>query len=125
GTPDFLAMDAVVDGLNFLSEIGISAIQEHVAALAEHLLRALRALRYPEGAPVVRLYGPEDMQHRGATVAFNLLDARGAIVDHSVVVSAAATAGISLRGGCFCNPGATEAAFGYDPERLRDCLEQT
>jgi selenocysteine lyase/cysteine desulfurase len=41
------------------------------------------------------------------------------------VVEAAAASGISLRGGCFCNPGATESAFGYDPGDLRRCLEST
>jgi len=27
-----------------------------------------------------------------------------------------------VRGGCFCNPGAAEAAFGVDPARLKTCL---
>ena len=27
-----------------------------------------------------------------------------------------------MRGGCFCNPGAAEAAFGVEPQRLKRCM---
>ena len=32
---------------------------------------------------------------------------------------------ISLRGGCFCNPGASEAAFGFVADRAAKCLDET
>jgi selenocysteine lyase/cysteine desulfurase len=38
------------------------------------------------------------------------------------VVDRAREAGVSLRGGCFCNPGASEAAFGFESEATRECL---
>jgi selenocysteine lyase/cysteine desulfurase len=28
-----------------------------------------------------------------------------------------------LRGGCFCNPGAAEAAFSFDADRMARCLD--
>ena len=34
----------------------------------------------------------------------------------------ACEAGIAVRGGCFCNPGASEAAFGYSEGTLRRCM---
>lgn len=34
----------------------------------------------------------------------------------------ASPAGISLRGGCFCNPGAAEHAFGFTPELSARCF---
>ena len=37
---------------------------------------------------------------------------------------AARAANLSVRGGCFCNPGAAEAAFGVEPARLARCLGQ-
>jgi selenocysteine lyase/cysteine desulfurase len=125
GTPNFLAIAAVEDGLAFLSEVGMAHLAAHLARLGEHLLAALTSLRHAGGAPLVRLYGPGGMRERGATFPFNLLDPEGQIVDHDVVVEQAAAAGISLRGGCFCNPGATEVAFGYEPSRLQECLEST
>jgi selenocysteine lyase/cysteine desulfurase len=47
-------------------------------------------------------------------VALNFLDPDGRIVDERAVSRDASAAGISLRTGCFCNPGAGEAAFGLD-----------
>jgi selenocysteine lyase/cysteine desulfurase len=30
-----------------------------------------------------------------------------------------------VRGGCFCNPGASEAAFGFVPDRTAACIAET
>ena len=75
------------------------------------LLGRLAALRHGNGAPVARIYGPASTRDRGGTVAFNLLDPGGRVVDERAVAQASATARISIRAGCFCNPGATEGAF--------------
>jgi selenocysteine lyase/cysteine desulfurase len=50
------------------------------------------------------------MHGRGGTLALNFLDARGHVIDHAEVERRAAGASISLRTGCFCNPGPGEAA---------------
>jgi len=60
------------------------------------------------------------VQARGATVALNFLDPEGRVVDERAVGRDAAAAGISLRTGCFCNPGAGERAFGLTREVLRE-----
>lgn len=124
GTPNFLGLGAVAHGLAFLAEIGLEAIEAHVLGLCARMLEGLTAIRYPNGFPAVRIYGPTSLQARGATVAFNLLDPDGDVVPYETLVAAAGAEGISLRGGCFCNPGASEAAFAYDVVRLRACLEQ-
>ena len=41
------------------------------------------------------------------------------IIDERLVEAQAAAAGISLRTGCFCNPGAGEMAFGIGRSSLR------
>ena len=69
---------------------------------------------------MVRVYGPGPGPRRGGTVAFNFLDARGAVVDERAVVRDASAAGISLRTGCFCNPGAGEQAFGLTRRVVRE-----
>ena len=76
------------------------------------LIDRLAALRHGNGAPMARIYGPADTRDRGGAVAFNLLDPGGRVVDERAVGQATAAAGISIRTGCFCNPGATEGAFG-------------
>ncbi|MEO7973083.1 MAG: cysteine desulfurase, partial [Thermoanaerobaculia bacterium] len=42
---------------------------------------------------------------------------------YPVVEARARAAGVALRGGCFCNPGAAEVALGLDPATTRRCLE--
>ena len=41
---------------------------------------------------------------------------------YTAVEASARDAAVALRGGCFCNPGAAEAAFGLDPAALSACL---
>jgi selenocysteine lyase/cysteine desulfurase len=65
------------------------------------------------------VYGPAGTEARGGTVAFNFLDPRGEVVDERLVAAETAAARISLRTGCFCNPGVGEDAFGLDVAALR------
>jgi molybdenum cofactor sulfurtransferase len=92
--------------------------------IAAELLGDMVALRHGNGAPMVRIYGPTDMEMRGATIAFNLLDPEGGLVDFRMVEQRANEAGISLRTGFFCNPGAAEFAFEYPDEDAFRCIKQ-
>ena len=62
------------------------------------------------------------MTDRGGTIAFNICDRRGRAIPYQVVEADARRAGVALRGGCFCNPGASEVAFALDRERIANCL---
>jgi selenocysteine lyase/cysteine desulfurase len=118
GTVDFLNLPAVEIGLRFLERIGIEAIHDHVRALAGRLLESLGSLRHSNGAPASSVYGPPGLDGRGATIAFNFLHPDGRIVDERYVDRVARRHGISLRTGCFCNPGAGEVAFTISRETL-------
>jgi selenocysteine lyase/cysteine desulfurase len=122
GTPAFLDIAALADGLDYLDSIGTVQIQQHVSELTDHLLDSLESLRHFDGSPAVRVYGPRSREVRGGTVAFNVLDADGLTIPFDAVVDRARDAGVSLRGGCFCNPGASEAAFGFGREATAACL---
>ena len=122
GTLDFLAIAAVPAGLELLRRVGMEAIGEHVMALAARLLEGFAALRHGNAAPLVRVYGPTHTQRRGATVAFNVIDPQGDVVDYPAVEAATAAACVSIRGGCFCNPGAAEFAFGYTAAESYHCF---
>jgi len=50
-------------------------------------------------------------------------DRSGRVLPYSLVEARATVANIALRGGCFCNPGASEAALGLHPARTAACLE--
>jgi selenocysteine lyase/cysteine desulfurase len=112
GTPSFLHIPDVEFGLSWVSGIGIDLIRDRVACLTGWLLGRLAGLRHGNGAPMARIYGPAGTRGRGGTVAFSLLGPRGDAVDVRMVERDMAAAGISVRTGCFCNPGAAEAAFG-------------
>ncbi len=110
GTPDFLNIAAVSDGLTSLAAVGLDRVQSHVTRLTELLLEGLVEAG-------VELYGPASSEERGGTVAFNVPG-----VLYGEVERRARDAGIAVRGGCFCNPGAAEAAFGFDANAARRCM---
>jgi molybdenum cofactor sulfurtransferase len=124
GTLNFLSIAAIPSGLDFLDSIGIERVSAHIETLTEVLLQELLGLRHSNGAPQVRVYGPCTTEGRGGTVAFNLLDPDGAIVDCLSVEAAASNAGISLRTGYFCNPGAAETSFELPEDEARRCFDE-
>ncbi|RAG82658.1 cysteine desulfurase [Streptacidiphilus pinicola] len=119
GTLNFLAIPDVATGLDHIASVGLDAISSHVSDLTGRLLTGLRSLRHSGGRPLVRVYGPEDTERRGGTIALNVLDPQGRVVDERAVGRDSTACGISLRTGCFCNPGAGEEAFAISRRLLR------
>ena len=109
---------AVEIGLRYLERIGLETIHTRVETLGRALLDAVGSLRHANGAPAATIYGPRDFDRRGATIAFNFLHPDGGIVDERYVDRIARRHNISLRTGCFCNPGAGEVAFTISRETL-------
>ena len=124
GTPNYLALPAVEFGLRYLSEIGMDTIHARVRCLTGWLIERLHALRHDRGAPLARIYGPRSDARRGGTVTFNLYDCDGRAIDHRAVEERANAASISLRTGCFCNPGGGEIALGITGTELSSCFHQ-
>jgi molybdenum cofactor sulfurtransferase len=119
GTLNYLAIPAVEIGLRHLQSIGIETISERVRCLTGWLLEELLALRHANGRAMVRIYGPATTESRGGTVTLNLYDPEGRLLDYRRVEELAGAEGISLRTGCFCNPGAGEIAEGLTEEDMR------
>ncbi|SEF68232.1 Selenocysteine lyase/Cysteine desulfurase [Actinacidiphila yanglinensis] len=118
GTVNYLSIPDIEFGLDWIRAIGTDAIHRHVTALTAELLDGLAALRHSGGEPLARVYGPSDTTGRGGTVALNLLGPDGAVVDERIVARDSAAHRISLRTGCFCNPGTGEAAFAIERRTL-------
>src|SRR5258708_16057887 len=89
----------------------MDGIPQRVMCLTGWLIDRLAALRHGNGEPMVRIYGPASTRDRGGTVAFNLLDPGGRVVDERAVARATAAAGISIPTRGFCNPGAGDGSF--------------
>jgi molybdenum cofactor sulfurtransferase len=124
GTVDYLALPAVEIGLQHIESIGIDTIHERVRCLTGWLLDQLLALEQTNGKPLVRLYGPRTTERRGGIVTFNFYGADGHAIDHRIVEAHANAANISLRTGCFCNPGGGEIALELTGTELSSCFRQ-
>lgn len=122
GTLNYLTLPAVEIGLRHIQQIGIDAIHTRVMSLTGWLLRELAALSHPTGTPLARIYGPVDNETRGGTVTLNFYDRDGHFIDHRLVEQRANAVGISLRTGCFCNPGDGELALGISADELTSCF---
>lgn len=122
GTLNYLSIPAVEIGLRHLESIGIGTIAERVRCLTGWLLEELMALRHGNGRAMVRIYGPVSTQDRGPTVALNFYDPQGHLLDYRRVEELASEERISLRTGCFCNPGSSEMAEGLTEEDMLAAL---
>jgi selenocysteine lyase/cysteine desulfurase len=122
GTLSFQQIPDLESGLAWINGIGIDRIHQRVTCLTGWLIDRLAALRHGNGEPMARIYGPPSTRDRGGAVAFNLLDPGGRVVDERAVARDTAAAGISIRTGCFCNPGAVEGAFQLTKANWRTAL---
>lgn len=122
GTVNYLSLPAVEIGLRHIASIGLDLIHERVMCLAGWLLEQMQALRHGNGVPLVRIFGPADARERGGNIAFNFYDPDGAPHDYRRIEALAGDAGISLRTGCFCNPGAGEIAHGVTRDEMAQCF---
>ena len=124
GTLNYLTIPAVEIGLKHIQAIGYDTIHERVMLLANYLLDELNGMKHANGATLARVYGPMDTHMRGATITLNFYDAHGRAMDHRDIERRANAQNISLRTGCFCNPGGGEIALGITGTELSQCFRQ-
>ncbi len=122
GTLDYLNIPAVEIGLKHIQTIGYDTIHERVRCLTGWLLDNLSAMQHGNGQPLVRIYGPLDLVRRGGAVTANFFNKEGGPIDHRFIEAQANQSNISLRTGCFCNPGAGEIALGISRMELAACF---
>jgi selenocysteine lyase/cysteine desulfurase len=122
GTLDYLNIPAIEIGLRHIDSIGYDVIGERVKTLTGWLLEHLTAMKHSTGVPLVRLFGPNSTEGRGGAVTVNFYDKDGKAFDHRFIESEANKVNISLRTGCFCNPGAGEIALGISRMELDVCF---
>ena len=124
GTLDYLNIPAVEIGLKHIQSIGYETIHERVRTLTGWLLDNLSEMKHSTGVPLVRIYGPLTTVKRGGAVTANFYDQDGEPIDHRFIEQEAKQHNISLRTGCFCNPGAGEIALGISKPELAACFTQ-
>lgn len=118
GTINYLSLPAIEIGLKHIQSIGVETIHTRVLCLTGWLIEQVLSLRHHNGAPLAQVYGPRDCRMRGGTIALNFFDPNGKVIDERVVDRRASEWHISLRTGCFCNPGAGEVALSIAKETI-------
>lgn len=118
GTLNYLGIPALNFGFELVSAVGINTIQKRVSILTDWLLQSMQSLKHYNGQPLVQIFGPQDMQSRGGTIIFNLFAPDGAPIPYFPVEQAANQQQISLRTGCFCNPGIDEINHAISRDEL-------
>ncbi|GAB2949777.1 cysteine desulfurase [Nonomuraea fastidiosa] len=66
GTPPIVEAIGLGAAVDYLTEVGMDAIEAHERALTDYALQALREV------PGLRVIGPESLEERGGTVSFTL-----------------------------------------------------
>jgi len=125
GTLNYLAIPAVEIGLRHLASVGVETINTRIRCLTAWLLERLLDLRHSNGRYMVRIYGPLTVEDRGGTVTMNVYDEDGRLLNYRRVEELASEDRISLRTGCFCNPGAGEAAEGLTDADMEAALRES
>jgi molybdenum cofactor sulfurtransferase len=108
GTVNYLEIPAIERGLDFMEGIGMGRLNERVAALTAYLIDSLSTLKHRNGNELVRIFGPTNRKDRGGNIILNFYNQTGAAHPFEEIEAMASSRMISLRGGCFCNPGIDE-----------------
>lgn len=108
GTLNYNGIPAVKFGLEYLEGIGYERIQNRMQYLIRYLFDRLSALRHNNGLEMVHIFGTHDFGRRGGNIIINLVDREGHTLPFEIVEAKANERMISIRSGCFCNPGIDE-----------------
>lgn len=124
GTINYLNIPAVKIGLRHIEKVSVETISILVRALTGWLLENLYAMKHGNGRPMVRLFGPVNTENRGGTITLNFYSPDGHLLDYRRIEELANGQGVSLRTGCFCNPGAGEMAEGLTAEDMETAARE-
>jgi len=120
GTVNYLDIPAITTGLNYIENIGIERIRQRVASLMRYLTDGLKDLQHSNGKPIVKLFTPKNPADRGGTLILSFLTRDGQAVFFEKIEAEANKRMISIRSGCFCNPGLDEVYNCVSTESLQD-----
>jgi selenocysteine lyase/cysteine desulfurase len=95
-------------GLDFIESIGIDRISARIKSLIHYLAQELKSLHHSNGKPQVKIFGPDNFENRGGNIILNIFDVHDKAYPFEQIENLTNNQGISIRSGCFCNPGIDE-----------------
>ncbi len=118
GTVDYLGIPAVENGLEFILAIGVNRISQRVKSLSSYFLSEIKMLKHSNNEALTIIFGTTDWTQKGGTFILNFKDKNGKIFPFEEVEQLANQRNISIRTGCFCNPGIDEIFHCVTKEEL-------
>lgn len=120
GTINYLNIPAVKMGLDYIENIGITRISSYIKHCTMYLVEELEKLQHSNGNKLLKVFGSKDFSKRGGNIILNFFDNNGNRIPFEWIEESANKAMISLRSGCFCNPGIDEINNCLTNEELAD-----
>ena len=120
GTVNYLEIPAIVNGLNFIERLNMENINARIKDISSSFLSDFTKLTHKNGRPLIKLYGPSNVENRGGTFLMNFFDQHGGQYPVELVEQIANVNKISIRTGCFCNPGIDELNHSVSGDLLKE-----
>jgi molybdenum cofactor sulfurtransferase len=120
GTINYLDIPAIKIGIDHINEIGMHSINTRVKCLTGWLIDELLSIKHSNGQNVVKIFGPNENVDRGGTILLNFFHADGTVYPFVQVEGIANQKKISVRTGCFCNPGIDEMNSYLSEDAIRN-----
>lgn len=108
GTLNYLDIPALKNGLDFIDSIGMDRLNERVDSLMNYLHSKLKGLHHSNGEPQLDIFGHPSRKNTGGTMIMCFKNPDGSKIGFEKIELLANEKNISLRSGCFCNPGLDE-----------------
>lgn len=120
GTVNYLNIPAIKFGLDFINSIGIKRISERVYSLRQALVRELNKFQHSDGTKMIKVLGPDSLDSSGSSIVMLFYNPGAKLIPFQTIELLAAKQNISLRAGCFCNPGIDETIHSIEKEVLSE-----
>ncbi len=108
GTINYLDIPSIKIGLEYIESIGLQKINERVWSLRKYLYTEIIQLKHSNGQAQLKIFGPQNHQKVGGNIIFTVLNPDGKMIPYESIEPIANSNRISIRTGCFCNPGIDE-----------------
>ena len=108
GTVNYLGIPAIKIGIDYINAIGMQRINERVDSLMKYVHKNLKLLQHSNGISQVNILGPTDRKNCGGTIIMTFNNPDGSKIQFEKIEELTNSKKISVRSGCFCNPGLDE-----------------
>ncbi|SHO62137.1 aminotransferase class V-fold PLP-dependent enzyme [Algoriphagus zhangzhouensis] len=108
GTLNYLDIPAINLGLRHMESIGMDRLKNRIESLSCYLFDRLESLKHSNGVKQVEIFGPKSRENCGGNMIISFRNPDQSKIGFEKIEKMANSKKISIRSGCFCNPGLDE-----------------